>query len=309
VFNAVEATAPLIKSKRHHLEIDLPPQPIHLIGDETRLEQVVANLLNNAAKYTRPDGHINLSARREGEELEVRVKDTGIGMKEDILSRVFDLFAQADHSLERTEGGLGIGLTLVRSLVEMHGGSIMAKSSGLGEGSEFIVRLPLSNELPAPTSDTSPECGSTGSRSLRVLVVDDHRDSAWSTAQVLESLGHETSVVHDGPAALEMVSANVFDIILLDIGLPGMDGYQVAERIREIHGRKRPHLVALTGYGQDEDLVRSRKVGFDQHLVKPVMLETLHSLLENSEIGRDRAGSRSPSLAEISSPSVDREPS
>jgi CheY-like chemotaxis protein len=171
-------------------------------------------------------------------------------------------------------------LTLVRSLVEMHGGSVVATSRGLGEGSEFIVRLPLSSGSPASPPSAAPAGSSSGSRSLRVLIVDDHRDSASSMAQILERWGHQPCVVHDGIEALQMVSTDTFDVILLDIGLPGMSGYEVAEHIREKHGRARPQLVALTGYGQEEDVVRSKKAGFDQHLIKPVMLETLQSLLE-----------------------------
>lgn len=280
VSHAVEITAPLIKSKGHHLEINLPPHPIWMIGDMTRLEQVVANLLSNAAKYTPPKGRITLTTSLEGKELVLRVRDTGIGLNEEMLPRVFDLFTQADLSLDRTQGGLGIGLTLVKSLVEMHGGSVVATSRGLGEGSEFIGRLPLSSGSPASPPSAAPAASSSGSSSLRVLIVDDHRDSASSMAQILEKWGHQTCVVHDGIEALQRVSTDTFDVVLLDIGLPGMSGYEVAERIREKHGRARPLLVALTGYGQDQDVIRSKKAGFDQHLIKPVMLETLQSVLE-----------------------------
>jgi PAS domain S-box-containing protein len=278
---AVETCRPLIAASGHELSTSFPAEPMWLEGDPTRLAQVVANLLNNAAKYTDPGGRIVLSAYREGGEAVVRVRDNGIGLSTEMLPRVFDLFAQEDRSLDRAQGGLGIGLTLVRSLIQLHDGSVSVESLGAGQGSEFIVRLPASSRVQSTPDrkEYSSSSEKSGDRPLRLLVVDDSQDSAQSLARVLKLWGYEVHVVHDGLAAIEAASAESFDVILLDIGLPGIDGYQVAERLRDQFGSSRPMLLALTGYGQAEDLARSQSVGFDDHLVKPVNLDKLREML------------------------------
>ena len=278
---AVETCRPLIEASGHELPTSFPAEPVWLDGDPTRLAQIVANLLNNAAKYTDRGGRIVLAADREGDEAVVRVRDNGIGLSAEMLPRVFDLFAQEDRSLDRAQGGLGIGLTLVRSLIQLHDGNVSVESRGPGQGSEFIVRLPASSRAHS-TPDRNEYAysrKSLGTDSLRILVVDDSQDSARSLARVLKLWGYEVHVVHDGPAAIEAASAESFDVILLDIGLPGIDGYQVAERLRDQFGSARPVLLALTGYGQAEDLARSQSVGFDDHLVKPVNLDKLREML------------------------------
>jgi PAS domain S-box-containing protein len=280
VAHAVETATPLVAAKGHQLTVTLPREPLRLLGDPTRLEQVVANLLNNAAKYSEPGGRITLTADREGDEMVLRVKDTGIGLSPEMQSRVFELFAQADLSLDRSQGGLGIGLTLVRSLVEHHGGHVSVHSAGLGQGSEFAIRLPLPTELPVASPEAAPPAGRVVPGQLRVLVVDDHRDSALSLARVLKSWGHVSRVAHNGVGAIEAVTAERFEVVLLDIGLPGMDGYEVAGRIRNQSRSTGLVLVALTGYGQQHDLRRSREAGFDRHLVKPVSLDILRDLLD-----------------------------
>ena len=281
--HAVETARPLVEKSGHELLTSFPAEPVWLDGDPTRLAQIVANLLNNAAKYTDRGGQIVLAADREGAEAVVRVRDNGIGLSAEMLPRVFDLFAQADRSLDRSQGGLGIGLTLVRSLVELHDGKVSVESRGPGQGSEFIVRLPASS----PTHST-PDPNENASSAVesayplpRVLVVDDSQDSAQSLARVLKLWDYEVRVAHDGLEAIEAASAETFDVILLDIGLPGINGYQVAERLRDQFGSARPVLVALTGYGQEEDLARSRSAGFDDHLVKPVNLGRLREMLSD----------------------------
>ena len=280
---AVETSRPLIEKSGHEFLTSFPAETVWLDGDPTRLAQIVANLLNNAAKYTDRGGRIALVADREGDEAVVRVRDNGIGLSAEMLPRVFDLFAQADRSLDRSQGGLGIGLTLVRSLVQLHDGNVSVESRGPGQGSEFIVRLPASSRAqstPVANKDaTSAE--ESAYPLLRLLVVDDSQDSARSLARVLKLWGYEVRVAHDGLEAIEAASAQAFDVILLDIGLPGINGYEVAERLRDQFGSARPVLVALTGYGQAEDLARSQSVGFDDHLVKPVNLERLRAMLSD----------------------------
>jgi len=278
---AVETSRPLIEARGHEFLASIPDAPVWLEGDPTRLAQVVANLLNNAAKYTDPGGRISLTVAREGDEAIVRVRDNGIGLGVEMLPRVFDLFAQEDRSLDRSQGGLGIGLTLVRSLVQHHGGSIAAESAGPGMGSEFTVRLPVLPDEAASAQDTVVDSSATSPPRLqRVLVVDDSRDAATSLAQVLTLWGHEARVAHDGSEAIEATMGETFDVVLLDIGLPGMDGFQVAKKIRERLGPDSPMLIALTGYGQESDFARSRGVGFSDHLVKPVSLDRLQALID-----------------------------
>ncbi len=242
--------------------------------------QVFANLLNNAAKYTDPGGHITLSASTEGGEAVVSVRDDGIGMSPDLLARAFDLFVQETRSLDRSHGGLGIGLTMVRTLVKMHGGSVDAHSDGPGRGSEFVVRLPLAPGVAEPAARATlpaakPNQGADGG--LRVLVVDDNIDAATTLARLLTLLGHDVTLAHDGPGALAAAAAARPQLVLLDIGLPGMDGYAVAARLRAA-GHDRAALVALTGYGGEEDVRRSSLAGFDRHLVKPVDVAALREL-------------------------------
>jgi PAS domain S-box-containing protein len=282
---AIESCRPLIKASGHHFATTLPTESVWIEGDHTRLVQIVSNLLNNAAKYTDRGGRIEIEANREGDEAVVHVRDNGIGLGEEMLPRVFDLFAQEDRSLDRSQGGLGIGLTLVRSLVSLHGGTVSARSDGPGMGSEFSVRLPLSVQIDRPTTATLPASEHPTTSRLRVLVVDDSEDSARSLARVMKLWGHDARFAHDGPTAIEVTSKERFDVVLLDIGLPGMDGYQVARELRSRDGETQPTLIALTGYGQDEDFLRSHSAGFDHHLVKPVNLDTIRKLLADRSSG------------------------
>jgi CheY-like chemotaxis protein len=272
---AVEASRPLLQAREHVISVSLPEEPLPVHADGTRLDQVFVNLLNNAAKYTEPGGRIELEAHCESGNAVIRLRDNGRGIAPEFLPRIFDLFTQADRSLARSEGGLGVGLALVRRLVEMHRGTVQASSPGEGGGSEFVVRLPLTavadrSERALPRGEASPQ-------TLRVLVVEDHADSARSLSLLLELLGHEVEVVADGREAIGAVERFRPALVLLDIGLPGMDGYEVARRLRA-RGSK-ALLVSLTGYGRDADKLRSREAGFDSHLVKPVDLETLKRLI------------------------------
>ena len=282
VNRVVEAIRPLIDDRQQQLTVDLPPEPLRLDADPTRLEQTLANLLNNAAKYTGHGGHIWLSARQQDGELVLRVRDNGVGIAADMLTRIFEPFVQSDRVLHHSEGGLGIGLTLVRSLVEMHGGSVTAHSDGQGKGSEFIVRLPaLSHEQQVTVAKATREGGeSLGAvPQRRILVVDDNVDAAESLAMLLRTEGHDVRVAHDGPAALAAVDADPPDLVFLDIGMPVMSGYEVARRLRQGPGLQDLQLVAMTGWGQEEDRRRSQEAGFNQHLVKPVELDVLRKLL------------------------------
>jgi two-component system CheB/CheR fusion protein len=280
VERAVEATRSLIDARGHQLVLDLPTDPVRLEADPTRLEQVLANLLNNAAKYTMPGGHIEVSAAQEGGDAVVRVRDNGIGVPPDVLDRVFEPFVQSEGSLARSEGGLGIGLTLVRSLVEMHGGRVEAHSPGLGQGSEFVVRLPARVAVEKPATLPEPDAPFP-SRGLRVLVVEDNVDAAESLSALLRLWGHDVRVVHDGLAALDAARQQHPEVVLLDIGLPGLDGYQVAKRLREDADLDGALLVAMTGYGQPDDRRRSREAGIHHHFVKPVEPFVLRTLLAN----------------------------
>jgi PAS domain S-box-containing protein len=276
--SAVETSRPLIEAARHELLVDLPAEPVTLVADPVRVAQIVANLLNNAAKYTDEGGSITLSARREGEHAIVRVRDSGIGIPVDVLPRVFDLFAQADRTYHRAQGGLGIGLTLVRTLVELHGGTVGARSEGLGHGSEFIVRLPLGAER-AQRSRRGLDDRDSVFASHRFLVVDDSLDAAQSLAMLLENLGADVLTAGDGPTALDELERYRPSVMLLDIGMPGMDGLEVARRARQRPQHRDVTLIALSGWGQDADRRRSREAGIDYHLVKPVDLNELGHLL------------------------------
>ncbi|HVS39683.1 MAG TPA: ATP-binding protein [Gemmataceae bacterium] len=298
VRRAVEVSRPLIAARGHAFAESTPREPLWLVGDPVRLAQILTNLLNNAAKYTEPGGHIRLTAEKNDSCILWRVRDDGIGVAPELLPRLFHLFTQADRSLDRSQGGLGIGLALVKSLVEMHGGSVAAFSEGLGRGSEFVVRLPILTAKPAalPSSaseeknEESPQRQTAGLR--RVLVVDDNRDAAESLAMVLRWEGHETQTAYNGPAALQAAAVFRPEIVFLDIGLPGMDGYAVARQLRQDPASAGVLLVALTGYGQDEDRRRSREAGFDHHLVKPVEPDSLQELLAGAQTAISRPASR-----------------
>ena len=292
VEHVVEAVRPLSDGRDQDITVTLPGVPVVLDADPTRLAQIIGNLLNNASKFTERGGHLWLTVERDADSggVIVRVRDTGIGIAADRLDRVFDMFAQGDASLDRSLGGLGIGLALVRVLTELHGGSVEARSGGAGQGSEFVVRLPIAAGRAAP-APRPVEVSSAAPAPLRILIVDDNRDSAEMLAMLLKITGHETHTVHDGLAAVEAASRLDPDVVLLDLGLPGLDGYEAARRIREQQDRTRPPLlVALTGWGQDEARRRSEEAGFDAHLVKPVDDVVLNGLL--AEIDGVRRGAR-----------------
>ena len=286
VARAVETVQPLIQIQGHDLQISVSADSLLLDVDAIRLAQVLGNLLTNSAKYTESGGRIWLTADREGDQAVVRVRDNGIGIAPDMLPYVFELFVQADHATTRAQGGLGIGLTLVKNLVQMHGGSVSAHSAGLNRGSEFVVRLPLMQQRPEENSqranDGSPE--NVRSPGYKLLVVDDNMDSAISLARLLRLQGHEVQIAHDGISAIEAANASLPDLILLDIGMPGMDGYEVAKRIRQTPNLERTVLAALTGWGQEEDRRRTADAGFDYHLIKPLGVTALTSVLDS--VGR-----------------------
>ncbi len=287
---ALETSRPLIDARKHQLTVSLPSETIRLKGDLVRLAQVVSNLLNNAAKYTDEGGAITLTAEHAGDEVILRVKDNGMGIPAEELPHVFDLFIQAGRSLDRAQGGLGIGLTLARSIVELHGGQIEARSEGAGRGSEFVIRLPLLELQPflgdafrkVHESYTRVEAA-TPSLTLcrRVLVVDDNVDSAESLALALTLEGYDAKLAYDGPGAVELALAFQPQVALLDIGLPGMNGYELARQLRQRPGGREMSLIALTGYGQSEDRRKSRDAGFDHHLTKPVNYDMLVTLINS----------------------------
>jgi CheY-like chemotaxis protein len=279
VRTAVETSRPLIEAAGHRLVLSLPPEPLTLHGDPVRLAQVFTNLLNNAAKYTDPGGQISFTIRADGRWLDASVRDTGVGIPPDMLSDVFKLFRQVDDHAGHAQGGLGIGLTLVKSLVEMHGGTVEARSAGLGQGAEFVVQLPMAHEQ---FSGDAPKAAVGPSPSLvpkRVLVVDDNRDAAESLGMLLRTLGATVHIVYSGAEALESLEAHNPSVVLLDIGMPDMDGYEVARRIRQRPGFMDVTLIALTGWGQEKDRQRSRTAGFDYHLTKPANVSVLETLL------------------------------
>ena len=281
VADAIETSRPLIDAGRHHLTMRLAPARALMVdADRTRLGQIVANLLNNAAKYTPEGGHIQVLAERDGDAAVVTVQDSGIGLSPEMLPRVFDMFAQVDRSRERAQGGLGIGLALVKRLVEMHGGSVAAYSDGPDRGCRFVVRMPLLREPAHPARPASGhELAAEDTDGLRVLVVDDNVDSAESLSQVLQILGYAVAVAHDGIEAVEATRRWWPGVVLLDIGMPRMNGIEAARAIRALHGGDRVWLIALSGWGQSEDRRRSREAGFDHHFVKPVDVEGLIDLI------------------------------
>ncbi len=278
---AIETASPLLEKRMQRLSISVPHTGLLVDADPTRLAQVFQNLVTNAAKYSEPKSLVELRARREGEQIVVEVHDDGMGIAPELLPRLFELFVQGERTIDRAEGGLGIGLTIAKSLCELHGGTIDVRSEGAGKGSTFIVTLPRAVEVRAPISPSgrATERMAALPTGTRVLVVDDNIDAAEMLRAFLEALGHEPAVAHDGPAALELATTFKPDIAVLDIGLPVMNGYELAERLRATLGSEKLRLIAVTGYGQDADRARAREAGFEHHLIKPVELDALLSLL------------------------------
>jgi CheY-like chemotaxis protein len=287
---AVETSSPLIAASGHTLDVDLPSKPLCVDGDPTRLAQIVSNLLNNAAKYTPAGGRIELAAFEEGGQAVVRVHDTGTGIPPGELEKVFEMFTQVGRNLNRSQGGLGIGLALVKRLVELHHGSVEAHSEGPGRGSTFTVRLPIA-EAPARAAEQDDAGAQGAARSaFRVLVVDDNVDAAESLAALLEIEGHDVRIAHDGDGALSTAAEFRPRVVFLDIGMPGKDGYQVAREMRALAATRESTLVALTGWGAQEDRARSRNAGFDHHLTKPAGLASVEALLAAIEAGGAQGG-------------------
>ena len=292
---ATEMASPLLEERRHHFEVRIPPRGLRVHGDEARLAQVMANLLTNAAKYTPPSGHISVVARRERKMLVVEVRDDGAGIDAELLPRVFDLFVQGRQSVDRAGGGLGVGLALVRNLVGLHGGAVEARSAGPGKGSTFIVRLPALEALHDASDESSgpPEILLKGGNAAgrRILLVDDNEDALEMLELLLSGAGHEVCIATCGADALRKAAVFEPEIAILDIGLPAMDGYELASRLRAQMGSDAPRLVALSGYGQESDRARSRAAGFQLHLVKPLDASTLLDLIDR-DLDRKRAGTR-----------------
>jgi CheY-like chemotaxis protein/two-component sensor histidine kinase len=280
--SALETSRPVIEGSHHELTIDIPPEPIYVDADELRLAQVFVNLLNNASKYTRPHGRIRVMVHKQAETVSVSIIDNGTGIPRDMLAKVFDLFVQVDNSLERTTGGLGVGLTIAKKLVELHGGSIEAQSEGPGMGSSFVVRLPIVLQLVNAQSASEDRSADLQS-DRRVLVADDNEDSAQSLAMMLKMMGSETKTAHDGVEALEVGAAFEPHLVLLDIGMPRMNGYDTARRMRQESWGGSAMLVAMTGWGRDIDKRRSQEAGFDEHLVKPIEMEALEMILKKTQ--------------------------
>ena len=282
IASAAEAARPLIDDREQILSLTLPDAPCEIYADPARLAQVFANLLHNSCKYTDRGGHITLDARRDEDTVVVTVRDTGIGIPPDKLESVFDMFAQVDSALDRSQGGLGIGLTIVKRLVHLHDGRVEARSAGLGHGSEFVVRLPV----PAlPAQEAPARVAPTQAPSRKVLVVDDNIDSAESLAMLLRLAGHETVAVHDGIAAIEAAERYEPDVVLLDIGLPQMSGYEVCRRLRD-RCVKDLVVIAVTGWGQGREPQKWQEAGFDAHVVKPAQYDELLKLLSPGSTGR-----------------------
>ena len=286
VSRALDATRGLIEARRHAVTVELPDEPVHIFADAVRMEQVLVNLLTNAAKYTDPGGRIDIRVERIDARVQINVSDNGTGIAPHMLDRVWHIFEQAERTLDRAQGGLGIGLSIVRRLVELHGGSVEARSRGLGYGSTFIVALPVAPDEPARALAESthaakegPPTLRTGGRRLRVLVVDDNIDAAAMIGDLVREQGHEVRIVHDGLAALAVAGEQHPEVVFLDIGLPGLDGYEVARRLRA-SGKGPAKLVALTGYGQEADRRMAAAAGFTQHLVKPAHPDVVLGLLD-----------------------------
>ncbi|MET3497813.1 hybrid sensor histidine kinase/response regulator [Variovorax boronicumulans] len=281
IASAVETSDPLIKAAGHTLAVTLPEVPLQLEGDPVRMAQIVANLLNNAAKYTEDKGRISVTAACEDDCAVIRVQDNGIGIAAELQPRLFEMFSRGDRYSARHQAGLGIGLALSRRLAQMHGGTLSMRSDGLGQGSEFTLRLPLAQALPAAEAAAAPATATLGH--IEILLIDDNRDAVDTLAMVLESLDARVRVAYDGVHGLEVLAAWKPDVVLLDIGMPGMNGYEVAKAIHRLFPVAPPTLVALTGWGQEDDRRRSREAGIDHHLVKPADLEALQRLLGTLE--------------------------
>jgi len=279
VSRALEASRPLIEARRHTLKVTQPSESLKVNADAVRLAQVLTNLFNNAAKYTPEGGQIWLTVERCDAQAVFRIRDNGLGIPGDMLASIFDLFTQVEQTLDRAHGGLGIGLTLVRQLIDLHGGTVEAFSAGVNQGSEFVVRLPLLTSGPVivKAADTKPTTNK--GRGRRILVVDDNADAVDSLTMLLQLAGHEVRIANDGHEALRAAEAFIPDVAVLDIGLPGMDGYEVARRLRQKWGRNHLFLVALSGYGRDQDLQSSQEAGFDKHLIKPADFDELSALI------------------------------
>jgi signal transduction histidine kinase len=280
--HAVEAVRPMCENRGHQLSVVIPKQAVYLDADPARMAQVLSNLLNNACKFTPNGGRITLAAEQQAENVVIRIEDNGIGIATEQLPRIFEMFTQVDTSLERSVSGLGIGLTLVKNLVEMHGGTVEAHSEGVGRGSEFVVRLPISVTTAEPKSPAPKGSKPAATVSRRILVGDDNRDSARSLAMLLKVTGHETLTAFDGLEAVAAAEEFRPDVVLLDIGLPKLNGYETAITIREQPWGKEMLLVAVTGWGQDDDREKSRNAGFDAHMLKPVDHTVLSKLLAES---------------------------
>ncbi len=293
--HSLETVRPVLESKQHQLQLSLPDEPIHLWADPLRLEQVLNNLLSNAAKYTDPGGLIQVRAEVLGHDVSIQIRDNGIGIAPEMVDEIFHLFSQVNHSLARSQGGLGIGLTLARNLVRLHEGTLIARSDGLGKGSEFIIRLPHRKSFPQDEGESSKAEAKPDRHSCRVLVVEDNVQLAESLCLIVNLWGHECRVSHSGAEAIKLVEVFKPGVVLLDIGLPGMDGYAVAEELRNDSELKGITVIAMTGYGRDEDRMRSRSAGFDHHLVKPLDLDALELLL--ARLGGDEDSTDSISSA------------
>lgn len=288
VANAIEMASPLLEDRAHTLRVSVPAKGLPLQADPIRLPQVFANLLVNAAKYTEPGGRLSITAYREDGEIITEIRDNGVGIAPDALATIFEPFVQGDRSLDRSQGGLGLGLALVRRFTELHEGSVSAHSEGKGKGSRFVVRLPalkgceIEGTGKRAKASGAPASAARPARSERVLVVDDNADSALTFAEVIRRLGHEAEVAYEGPQAIAAARAFQPTLALVDIGLPEMDGYELARKLREVANRHPLRLVAVTGYGEEADRVKSREAGFDAHAVKPVDLKTLRDLLDGA---------------------------
>ena len=286
---ALEMSRPIIDARGHELVVTLPESPVRVLGDLARLTQVVANLLNNAAKYQGEGGRIELTLSQDGPEATLSVRDQGMGLAPETMPRLFRLFSQGERSPDSPHGGLGIGLSLVKNLVELHGGTVAAHSDGPGHGSRFVICLPV---LPGGAGESSRRALSASEPApvaLRILVVDDSQDAALSLARLLELAGHEVVVTHTGEQALELCAERRPSVVLLDIGLPALDGYEVCRRIRQL-GLTDALIIALTGYGQQRDRQRSNEAGFDDHLVKPVEIAALTRLIHSRGASRQAVG-------------------
>lgn len=276
---AIEASRPLIDRAQHTLTVNIPQEPIFVNGDAIRLTQIFSNLLNNAAKYTKEGGEITLRAVSQDGNVKISITDNGLGIRQDLLPKVFDLFTQIDRSLERSQGGLGIGLALVKELLVMHGGTIHADSQGLGHGSTFTVSLNAVNKASDEKSSTAVSSADATPASLNILIVDDNVESAKTLSWMLELIGHQSQICFNGTDALKLANEILPDVILLDIGLPGMNGYEVCQQLRLNDVFKNTYIIAQTGWGQDKDRKLAEEAGFDRHLVKPINIENLTELL------------------------------